>query len=261
MVPQTMADKRDRDAEEFFGEYLEPRISNEGLSNGRVEFLSDICRGNTPFIRDHGEVLMYNGRILDRDKMKLVKKTIPIVSWVCSNEGFKGAHPRIKFKCWAILGPVTARGRHTAGAYGCTLCPVSDQQWRVMLDDVATMQESKPEILRSRRAFADWLVGLLLAFEIQQAEYVRRTKEFIKAWNDFEADSQDESDVEEPSFDEDGEDVPDPADPDSGLPFINMRYHGQKHMRRVFLWNSRVRKDTRERRSSAPAARSGFSGG
>jgi hypothetical protein len=61
-------------------------------------------------------------------------------------------------------------------AYGRKFCPVGDQQWQLMIDDVPTMD---PKILRSRRAFADYLVRLLLAFEIFQAEYVRRNKAFI----------------------------------------------------------------------------------
>jgi hypothetical protein len=178
---------------------------------------------------------MFDGRILDRNKMKLVPKAIPVVSFICSNEGFKHSDDRrARFKCWAILGPPTGKG----GAYGRSFCPVGDQQWESMVQDVATMHELHPEILRSRRAFADWLVRLLLAFEIYQAEYERRAQAFIKAMTDFDADSQDESDGEEPSFDQDGEVVPDPEDPDSALPFINMSISGSstcKHRRRVFL--------------------------
>ena len=100
-----------------------------------------------------------------------------------------------------------------------------------MIEDVAAMHDLHPEILRSRRSFADWLVERLLAFEIYQAEYVRRAKIYIKAVNAFAADSQDDSDGEEPSFDQDGEDIPDPEDAAGAL----LGLGGSKHRRRVFL--------------------------
>jgi hypothetical protein len=101
----------------------------------------------------------------------------------------------------------------------------------------------------------------VLAFGIYQAEYVRRTKAFIKAWTDFEPDSQGESDDGEPSFDEDGEDVPDPV----RIPIVVSPSSTCGTTARgtcgVFSWNSRVRKYTRKRRYSAPAARIFFCGG
>ena len=68
---------------------------------------------------------MFYGRILDSNKMKLVPKAIPVVSFICSNEGFKhSAHERDRFKCWPILGPCYGKAK----AYGRSFCPVGEQQ-------------------------------------------------------------------------------------------------------------------------------------
>jgi hypothetical protein len=75
------------------------------------------------------------------------------------------------------------------------------------------------------------LVERLLAFEIYQAEYVRRAKIYIKAATAYGADSQDDSDGEEPSFDPDGEGFPDPENAAGAL----LGPGGSKHRRRVFL--------------------------
>ena len=228
-IAQAIADRRFEDADVFVDDYFEPRRANEGISSGRIESYSQICTGPAALnLREHGEVLMFYGRILSSKKTKLVPKAFPIASFICSNEGFKHSdHERDRFKCWPILGPCYGKAK----AYGRSFCPVGERQWASMIEDVATMHELHPEILRSRRSFANWLVGLLLAFEIYQAEYERRAQAFIKAMTDFDADSQDEGDGEEPSFDQDGEDVPDPEDPAGAL----LGLGGSKHRRRVFL--------------------------
>jgi hypothetical protein len=93
-----LAERRFEDADVFVDDYFEPRRENAGISSGRVESYSQICQGPATGLKDHGEALMFDARILDQvgsgwsAKMKLVRKSIPLVSFICSNEGFKGSN-------------------------------------------------------------------------------------------------------------------------------------------------------------------------
>ena len=108
-IAQAKAARRFEDADVFVDDYFEPKRAIEGISSGRIEPYSQICTGSTISLGEHGEVLMFDGYFLDSKNMKLVKKSFPIASFICSNEGFKhSAHERDRFGPDRIRSPARA---------------------------------------------------------------------------------------------------------------------------------------------------------